>query len=282
MAKKAMLLAILGVVALAGAGLLLMKKSRAPGERGGPGDSLFGRVEKKDSARTGTSEGGKPAGGDSGGVEEAEGGRAGGGSSSSSTGGGSDPAGKSSEDTAYLQAPPLSEKEVESVKTMLAGFANEERGRTALNRFVKTLNDAGLGADIAKNENPYTGRMLVVRTQEALEGTRYLHAQYFEDEDANKEPFLQHLSFEIRPSPDCMQRAKALLEELLGKRLPKPEKEPTDSWVEWKVDGYSYWIHRLGREDIPNHPFNARVMADIGSCQVAKEQIPDEDHSQHH
>lgn len=185
------------------------------------------------------------------------------------------------DDKAYLKEPPLSAKEIKSVKTLVSTFVKYDRGRAGLNSFIKELTDAGLEPLMAKDENPYTGKMLVVRTKGALEGTRYLHAQYFEDDDKNKEPFRQHISFEIRGSPNCMSEAKAAIEGMLGKKLGTPVKPPTDSWVEWHVDGYSWWIHRLTLDDIPNNPYNARTKRDVGVCEVAKQQIPEEEGEEH-
>ena len=182
---------------------------------------------------------------------------------------------------AYKKAPPLSEKEKSSVQTLLAHFARGERGKAALNGFIENLDKAGLKPVVAKDENPYTGKMLTVRTDEALEGTRYLHAQYFQDESANQEPFRQHISFEVRPSPDCMNTARQMVEKLFGNKLSAPSTRGED-WIEWKVDGhYTIWVKRLGPADLADNRFNAHSPADVGTCWVAKEQEPHDGQDEH-
>ena len=70
-----------------------------------------------------------------------------------------------------------------------------------------------------------------------------------------------------------MTVARGMMEKLVGQRLGAPV-SASDDWTEWKVDGYSVWIKRLGKDDIANNPFNARTPADIGTCWVAKEMDP--------
>lgn len=178
-------------------------------------------------------------------------------------------------DKAYLQAPPLSKAEVKSVKTLLSTFFKYQRGKDSLNKLIRELRMDGLDPVLARDFNPYTGKMLTIRTNEALEGTRYFHAQYFEDSDQNKEPFRQHLSFEVRASSDGMQVVKKIVEDSLGKKLATPVRVRGDEWVEWKKDGDSIWIKRIGADDLNNNPLNARSAEDIGSLRIAIEQIPE-------
>lgn len=180
------------------------------------------------------------------------------------------------QEKAYLQAAPLSRKELASVETLLKSF-KLGRGREALNKLVRHLRTQGLDPLIAKDSNPSTGQMLNIRTGEALEGTKHFHAVYVEDESRNKDPFPQHLSFETRATGDCMARAEALLKKVYGGQLGEPVRRRGDEWVEWKVGDYSVWIHRLGLDDIRHDPFNARTLEDLGNCKAAIELIPEED-----
>jgi hypothetical protein len=189
--------------------------------------------------------------------------------------------GSDADPKAYLQAPPLSKEEVKSVRTLVGTFFKYQRGKESLNKLIRELRMNGLEPVMARDFNPYTGKMLTIRTNEALTGTRYFHAQYFEDSDQNKEPFRQHLSFEVRGTRDAMAVTRKIIEENLGKKLGTPVGVRGDDWVEWKKDGDSIWIQRMGPEDLKNDPLNARTAADIGTLKVAIEQIPDEHHDEH-
>lgn len=183
---------------------------------------------------------------------------------------------------AYKKAPRLSEKEKKSLQTVLGLLFAPSRGKIALNNFIQALDAAGLEPVVAKDENPYTGKMLTIRTNRSLPGTRYLHGQWFQDESSNKEPFRQHFSFEVRPSPDCMSVAKTMIEQLLGKKLGTP-KQSSDSWAEWDLDdGQVVWVKRLlEKEDLQNNPYNAHTMKDRGTCWVSNEMKPDEHDDEH-
>ncbi len=180
------------------------------------------------------------------------------------------------EDKAYLQAAPLSKDEVKSVKKLFETFFASPRGKDNLNKLIRQLRLNGLDPEMARDFNPYTGKMLTIRTNEALEGTRYFHAQFFQDDETGKDPVRQHLSFEIRPSPDCMKVGQEIVEAKLGKKLGTPTSQRGDEWIEWKKDGESIWLQRLGRNDLNADRLNARTIADIGTCRAAIEQIPAE------
>ncbi len=179
------------------------------------------------------------------------------------------------QETAYKQAPPLSAEEIRSVEKLVSSFIRPGRGRAALNRLVADLDQAGLQPVMAKSSNPFTGKMLTIRTNETLEGTKYYHATYFEDEDQGREPYPQHRSFEIRGSSDCMKRTQEAVEKMLGKNLGTPSRKTEDKFVEWQVGDETVWIHRLGLGDILHDPYNARTLADIGNCKAAIELKPE-------
>lgn len=181
------------------------------------------------------------------------------------------------QEKAYLNAAPLSEKELRSVNTLAATFFKYGRGRSAMNKLLKALEDAGLEPVLAKDSNPHTGKMITIRTGEALEGTKNYQAQYFQDESARQEPFPQGRYFETRATPDCMQK----LRELFEKQLGPPLKTRGDEWVEWTKGDETIWVHRIGVEEISHDPFNARTLADLGSCRVGKELIPEGDEHGH-
>lgn len=185
------------------------------------------------------------------------------------------------QEKAYLQAAPLNEQELRSAEALIRTFFKYGRGRASLNKLVKELEDAGLQPVLAKDSNPHTGKMLNVRTTEALEGTKYYHAVFFEDEGRNREPFAQHQSVELRASADCMVKAREIVERVFGKTLGQPVRVRGDEWIEWRVGDRSVWIHRLGLEDIRYDPINARTLADLGNCKAAIELIPEDEEQAH-
>ena len=80
---------------------------------------------------------------------------------------------------------------------ILSSFMNEAaKENLPMTEFVEELKELELKPVIMKSENEYTGALNIVRTKEALPGTRYVHAQYFEGENATSS--LQHLSYEFR------------------------------------------------------------------------------------
>ena len=149
---------------------------------------------------------------------------------------------------------------------------------------VKDLDKAGLKPVVSQDFNEDTGKMLIMRTNEVMEGTRYFHAQYFEDE--NKKPFLQHMSFEVQPAPDAMDNATRAIEKAFGD-LGKPDTEKSD-YRKWKTDnGYVVWIKKMGKEDLKGDPYNAYTKDDVGTIRVAVEEDPhahgdDDEHTPSH
>lgn len=168
---------------------------------------------------------------------------------------------------------PLSRVEQDSVRAMVATMAQATQVNHKPESLIKSLRDGGMGPIIGKDFNEDTGKMIVVRTKDTLPGIRYFHAQYFEDE--NKVQFLQHLSFEIRPAPDAMETAFALLKDF-KKNLSKPNL--SNNFIEWNDDdGYSIWLKKLTLEDIKKmrkEPYNSYSAADVGTVQAAIEQSP--------
>ena len=122
---------------------------------------------------------------------------------------------------------------------------------------------------VAKDSNPATGDMMVVRTKSPLPGTRYFHAQYFNDE--NGVPFPQHMSFEFRPGVQSMAEAIAYVQRTFsGLKSPVIQK---DDFIKWDLDGdYVVWIKKMAAQDLRDDPFNAYTSSDVGTVRVAVEQ----------
>jgi hypothetical protein len=120
-----------------------------------------------------------------------------------------------------------------------------------------------------QDTNSSTGTMHVIRTESPLPGTRYFHAQFFSDQ--TKDPFLQHISFEIPPGPSSFQLAARILKQnFTGLSLqPEIQKEGFILW-KWK-DGFNVWVLRLGKDHLLGDPFNAYEAKDEGTIRIAVE-----------
>ncbi|MGZ3694497.1 MAG: hypothetical protein ACXWQO_09975 [Bdellovibrionota bacterium] len=177
---------------------------------------------------------------------------------------------------------PLSKEEIKSVKMLsatLIKFVDPKMGNPDL--LVKEFTKAGLQPVIAKDFNQYTGKMIVVRCNNPPPGTRCCHAQYFEDE--NKKSFLQHISYEMRPSPNGMEVAAASLDAILAPhgvgKLGKPVTK-TQDLAHWELkNNFSATIMKLKTAaDMKDDPFCAHDPAeDIGMYKVMAEMVPDKD-----
>ncbi len=138
-----------------------------------------------------------------------------------------------------------------------------------MDTLVDTLKELKLKPVIMKNENEYTGSLNIVRTKDALPGTRYVHAQYFEGEDTPS--FLQHLSYEFRPGKKSFEMVKQSV--IMKNNITSAPTRESKTFVSWSVGEKVIWIKELSLEDIsqPN-PINAYdVKSDVGTIRVAIE-----------
>lgn len=167
---------------------------------------------------------------------------------------------------------PQEAQELESLdryaKALYLFSSNDQRPEA----LVQKLTEAELKPLVLQDFNDVTGKMIVIRTEETLPGTRYFHAQYFEDED--KKPFLQHMSFEFRPGEKTLDQAI----EAVRKAFPKsigPVQRCTRDYGAWEYGEMTAWCHELGQIDIENDDANrARSKEDIGAVKCAIEQNP--------
>lgn len=158
--------------------------------------------------------------------------------------------------------------ETESLTSLSQSLVEFTKPGRKYQHLVKVIDNWKLGSKVGVDKNDYTGSMTVVRTREALPGTRYLHAQYFTDEEG--EQVLQHLSFEYRPGPHAMTDVVNQVKTLFNvSQKPTMEKKDFISWN--KDDGYTVWIKQMGEDDIKDDPFNAYTKQDIGTIRVAIE-----------
>jgi hypothetical protein len=138
-----------------------------------------------------------------------------------------------------------------------------------LKNVMEQLRKLNLKPTLLKDENDYTGELDVLRTKNALEGTRYFHAQYFTQQDGSQ--YLQHLSFEFRPGKESFDFVKQLIQYQLGFSI-RPSFE-SSHFISWKVKGRNIWIKQLEANDLNAiSPFNSYdPKKDIGAIRVTSE-----------
>ena len=102
----------------------------------------------------------------------------------------------------------LNLEEKKSLITLSSILAESIEQESNLDFLVGKLADLKLKPIVMKDENEHTGTMNVVRTEKTLPGTRYVHAQYFTNNDETK--LLQHISFELKGSNDSFEATKKL------------------------------------------------------------------------
>ncbi len=155
---------------------------------------------------------------------------------------------------------------LESMTATLSTFSRPEVGLSDLTAFLSSTTQKPL---VAKQSNPDTGEMSIVRTDNPLLGTRYFHAQYFKDE--SDQTFLQHMSFEFKPGESAMAEAVAAVRKAFPS-LTNPPLVNSPSFVKWALDEkYIVWIKKLEAADLRDNPFNAYTSNDVGTVRVAVE-----------
>lgn len=141
---------------------------------------------------------------------------------------------------------------------------------------VNEFEQKALAPELRVDSNPYTGTLNVVRTRKVMPGTRYFHAQFFENEDGSE--YVQHVSFEFKASEHSFAAVeKTILQQFSeGNVEPTQNKENFKSWR--RDDGYIIWMKKLDATDIKDNPFNVYTPEDIGTIRVAIE-LDIHDHS---
>jgi len=164
---------------------------------------------------------------------------------------------------------PVNERErsLESITNEVIQMVQQKRSHTD---FIAFLKKNELEPRVADSRNDDTGGMIMVRSDKALPGTRYYHAQFFNG-DKGEQPFLQHISFEYPPGADSFQRAQKAAEVLFDASEKTYSKG--EDFAEYKgKDCMTLWINKMDAEDFKNDPYNAYSSQDIGSVKVAIEQ----------
>ena len=158
--------------------------------------------------------------------------------------------------------------ELQSLATMSHTLGQISQGSFSLRRLLEDLQKTGQQPLVARDANPDTGEMLIVRTKSPLPGTRYFHAQYFTGDGG--EHFVQHMSFEFKPGPDAMAEAIAAVEKNFP-HLTQPLVK-RDDYVKWNLDrDYIVWVKKMTMEDLQDDPFNSYSASDDGTIRIAVE-----------
>jgi len=148
---------------------------------------------------------------------------------------------------------------------VMAEFASKSLD---VERLKESLVAKGLELVVAKDSNKFTGTMTIIRTENALPGTRYFHSQIFYGEDGA--PFIQHMSFEYKAGKSSFAEAVAAAKKQFSLATEPSVKK--DGFYSWNTtDGYVVWIKRMTAVDLKNDPYNAYSPNDVGTIKVAKE-----------
>ena len=180
----------------------------------------------------------------------------------------------SSETTGFQRSdqelPNLSPTETAAVRTITANMLDYTINQKDPLKLVQALTDAGLHPVIAKDSNDSTGKMQVIRTTDALNGTRYIHAQLFDAADGKS--FVQHYSFEIRAGSDSLETATEFLQRKMTDTKPSSRNE---NYISWKKNRYEIWCQRMGPEDLKGDFDNAHdPKMDVNTVRCAVELDP--------
>lgn len=175
---------------------------------------------------------------------------------------------------------PLSAEEVESVNQIVKTVAQAISQKSNSQKFMKALLKLQLKPKFIDQQENSLGSMVTVRTDNSLEGTRYLHAQFTGEK--NNANYLEHISFQIRPGSNSFQKAVEILNQFLPKN--KITKESDSDYVLYNTsDGYVAWAKIANREDLKSNKYNASAPEDVGTVIVTIEQeIHDMDHDGDH
>lgn len=156
---------------------------------------------------------------------------------------------------------------LESLQDMTKTLYQFTRPDSQLSDLVQYLESSRQQPQIARNSNPDTGEQVIIRTRSPLPGTRYFHAQYFTGE--NQKSFVQHMSFEFKPSESAMNSAIDAIQNSFPD-LPSPHVRDSN-FIQWNVGGYVLWIKKMAASDLQDDPFNAYSDEDVGTIRVAME-----------
>lgn len=175
---------------------------------------------------------------------------------------------------------PLKDSEIKSIQQIISSAASAINKKMTSNQFMTLLTKLNLQPKFMDQGSSALGSFVTIRTNNSLEGTRYIHAQ-FTGEYKNAD-LLQHISFQIRPGKDSFEQAANILE----RSLPKDRvvKESYKNYVLYTTpNGYVAWAKIADLDDLKGNKYNAASSEDEGTVIVTIEQeIHDMDGHDHH
>lgn len=128
---------------------------------------------------------------------------------------------------------------------------------------------------VLKSENPHTGGVLQVRTDDPWPNSKNLMAQFFLSQGQPQE--LSSLSFEIRPQEDILMSAKTFLEEQFGGKISLIDR--SEHHVVYQL-GEAYHVNLvvLDQNRIQHSAFFAYTDQDVGALRVTIESSANSEH----
>ncbi len=154
---------------------------------------------------------------------------------------------------------------LEMNRYMAASFLVPDSHKNLLNYYK----EKGLRPDLSQDSNPYTGKMMTIRTENSLPGTRYAHSQFFANK--NEALTMQHTSIEFRPGPQAFERVNEMVQKLY--QVKDGTLSKNGRFMNYKLgNGQILWVHQLGAEDLKDNPINAYEESDIGTIRMAIEE----------
>lgn len=156
---------------------------------------------------------------------------------------------------------------LESLQVLLGLFAESSKNSGNLQTLIARLESLNYEPVVVTDQNSDTGSLTFVRTNRPPLGTRYFHAQYFEEHRP------QHLSVEFQSGSNALE----LVAGEISRVFPAASLvEESNHFRKWRLDDdYLIWIKRLQAEDLPTvqeSPFNAYGAEDIGAIQITLEE----------
>lgn len=174
--------------------------------------------------------------------------------------------------------PSLTDKEIESISIITKALGRTLSQKMNSTEFMKLLTDLKLKPKFMDQGSSALGSFISIRTNNTLDGTRYIHAQFTGEH--KKADYLQHFSFQIRPGSDSFEQANKLLNQILPKN--RTIKESYNDYALYSTsDGYVAWVKIADIDDLRSNKYNAYSPDDVGSIIVTVEQEihgMDEDH----
>lgn len=167
-----------------------------------------------------------------------------------------------------LPSKSLTPQEIRSVKDLTHRFVKALSQRQSPQQFISELKALDLKPAILNEGqlDPLT-RTVIIRTENSLIGTRYIHAQYMGSKGSE---FIQHISFQIRPSETSFQQAEQALHDYLPRNKTTTESHP--DFKIWSLpDDYVAWVKVMDLDDLKSNKYNAIEKSDVGSVIIVVE-----------